>query len=391
MIKLIRNGTVFSPEKLGKKDILITDKRIAYVGESLEVPERFVDVEVIDADGKYVVPGFIDSHVHIMGGGGEGGFKTRTPELMLSEITCGGITTVIGVIGTDGTTRTMSALVAKANALEEEGITCFVHTGSYQVPVKTLTGSIEQDILLIDRIIGVGEIAISDHRSSQPTIEELTRLSSDARVGGLLSGKAGIVNFHIGDSPTRLTMLEEIVNTTDIPITQFHPTHINRNRELFEDAIHFAKKGGYVDFTTSTIQKFLDHGEVKCSRGLKEMLESGVPIEQITFTSDGHGSLPEFNENGEFIGLGIGQVTSLYEEVRSAVLHEGVQLEQALQVVTSTPAKILKLDRKGRIKPGNDADLVILDADRLEIDSVIAKGKVMVQDKHPLIKGTFEK
>lgn len=391
MIKLIRNAAVYAPELIGTKDILLADQRIAYVGETLEVPERFVDIEVIDAQGKYVVPGFIDSHVHIMGGGGEGGFKTRTPELMLSEITRGGITTVIGVIGTDGTTRTMSALVAKANALEEEGITCFVHTGSYQVPVKTLTGSIEQDLLLIDRIIGVGEIAISDHRSSQPTIQELTRLSSMARVGGILSGKAGIVNFHIGDSPTKLELLEEIAQTTEIPITQFHPTHVNRNHELFKAAIHYAKKGGYVDFTTSSIERFLEQGEVKCSRGLKEMLDKGVPIDQITFTSDGNGSLPEFDQNGEFIGLEVAQVTSLYEEVRAAILEEGVPIEQALQVITSTPAKILKLKRKGRIKQEYDADLVILDRENLEIDTVIAKGQVMVKDKQPVIKSTFEK
>ncbi|WP_257352039.1 beta-aspartyl-peptidase [Pseudalkalibacillus decolorationis] len=390
MIKLIQNGTVYTPERIGQKDILITDKRIAYVGDSLEVPHDFVDVEVIDASGKYVVPGFIDSHVHIMGGGGEGGFRTRTPELMLSEITQGGVTTVIGVIGTDGTTRTMSALVAKAKALEEEGITCFVHTGSYQVPVKTLTGSIEKDLILIDRIIGVGEVAISDHRSSQPTIQELTRLSSEARVGGILSGKAGIVNFHIGDSPSKLTMLEKITETTDIPFSQFHPTHVNRNRGLFDAAILYAKKGGYVDFTTSTIQRFLDHGEVKCSKGLKEMLEKGVPIEQITFTSDGNGSLPEFDEQGNFIGLGIGQVTSLFVEVREAIKDENVPMEDALQVITANPARVLKLEQKGIIEKGYDADLVILEEETLEIDTVIAMGQVMVQNKQPLVKGTFE-
>ncbi len=392
MLKLVRNGEIYAPEYLGKKDLLIVDEKIGYIDDQIDVPEGFFGekVEVIDAGGQVIVPGFIDSHVHIMGGGGEGSFKTRTPELMLTDVTTSGITTLIGVIGTDGTTRTMASLIAKARGLEEEGITCYVQTGSYQVPVKTLTGKIEDDIILVDRIIGAGEIAIADHRSSQPTVEEMAKIASAARVGGILSGKSGIVNVHVGDSPDCLNLIEEVVATTDIPIKQFYPTHINRNSRLFEAGIAYAKKGGYVDFTTSTIPKFLEEGEVKCSTGLKRMLDAGVPIEQITFTSDGQASLPEFDENGDFKGLKLGKVSSLFKEVRDAVLDENIPLETAIQVVTSTPAHILKLKRKGRIREENDADLVILDKETLEIDAVFAKGKLMVKEKQAIVKGTFE-
>ncbi len=183
MLTLIKNGEIFAPEYLGKKDLLIVNNKIGYIEDEIPVPERFVEIKVIDAAGMYIVPGFIDSHVHIMGGGGEGSYKTRTPELQLTDATLAGITTIVGVIGTDGTTRTMPSLIAKARALEEEGITCYVHTGSYQVPVKTLTGKIEDDLILIDKIIGVGEIAIADHRSSQPTYEEMAKIASAARIG----------------------------------------------------------------------------------------------------------------------------------------------------------------------------------------------------------------
>ncbi len=339
---------------------------------------------------RYIVPGFIDSHVHIIGGGGEGSFRTRTPEIHLSQATTSGITTLIGVLGTDGTTRTMASLVAKAKGLEEEGISCYVQTGSYQVPLKTLTGTIEDDIILVDRIIGVGEVAIADHRSSQPTVNELARLSSAARIGGMLSGKSGIVNVHIGDSWDHLKLIEEVVETTDLPIKQFYPTHINRNAHLFEAGIEFAKKGGYVDFTTSTIPQFLAGGEVKCSKALKRMLGEGVPIEQITFTSDGQASLPSFDESGELIGLQIGQVSSLYKEVKDAILKEGIPLETAIQVITSTPAKILKLHQKGRIQVEKDADLILLDSETYNIDTVFAKGRVMVNKGKAMVKGTFE-
>ncbi|MRX70898.1 beta-aspartyl-peptidase [Bacillus lacus] len=390
MFTLIQNGILYDPEFRGKKDILLAGEQIfAVLDESADLPERYISRRV-DAKGHLIFPGFIDSHVHIIGGGGEGSYKTRTPELQLSDATEAGITTVIGVIGTDGTTRTMSALISKARALEEEGISSYVHTGSYQVPVKTLTGNIEDDILLIDKVIGAGEIAISDHRSSQPSVEEMARIASSARLGGMLSGKAGIVNVHLGDSKSALSLLEKVAETTDIPLTSFYPTHINRNPYLFEAGISFAKKGGFVDMTTSTIPKFLEEGEIKCSTGLKRMLESGVPVSQITFTSDGQASLPDFDTNGELRGLKLGRVSSLYKEVRDAILEDGIPVETAIKVITENPASILKLKQKGRIAENLDADLVIVNSETLLIDTVFARGNMMVKQGRAIVKGYFE-
>ena len=388
MFTVIRNAEIYSPEYLGKKDILVAFDRIAMIEDEIELSDTLPH-EIIEAEGKMVLPGFIDSHVHITGGGGEGSYRTRTPELTLSKATEAGVTTIVGVIGTDGTTRTMPDLIAKARGLEEEGITCYVHTGSYQVPVKTLTGKIEDDIILIDRVIGAGEIAISDHRSSQPTVEEMAKIASATRIGGMLSGKAGIVNIHLGDSPSKLSLLEQVVETTDIPIKTFHPTHINRTEELFTAGLAYAKKGGNIDFTTSTIPQFLEEGEVKCSMGLKRALVAGVPVERITFTSDGQASLPAFNASGEFEGLQIGSVASLYKEVRDAIVEEGVPISDAVKVITKNPASLLKLSQKGEVAVEKDADLVIVDSD-LQIDTVFARGRKMVEGKECLVKGAFE-
>lgn len=387
---LIKGASVYAPESMGVMDVLIGGGQILKMSSTLPVEEAY-DVEVVDGSGKVLFPGLIDGHVHILGGGGEGGARTRTPEIMLSDIIAGGVTTVVGCLGTDGCTRTLSNLLAKAKGLEEEGITTYIYTGSYQVPVRTLTGSIMDDIILLEKVVGTGEIAISDHRSSQPTKEEFAKIVADTRVGGILSAKAGIVNIHMGDGAEKLEYLRYVLEHTQIPASNMLPTHINRSRTLMEDGIDYAKRlGGYIDLTTSSDPNFLEPDEVKASTGLKMALEAGVPADQITFSSDGQGSLPVFAADGTFLGLGIGKVTSMYREMRDAVKSEGISLEDALKPVTSSPAALLKLRQKGRINQGADADLVLADADTLEIHSVFAKGRRMVADGSLLVKGTFE-
>lgn len=390
MLKLIRGASIYAPEYLGLQDVLIADSRILKIDTDIPAIDAY-DVEVFDGTGKLLFPGFIDGHVHILGGGGEGSYHTRTPEIMLTDITLGGITTVVGCLGTDGTTRSMASLLAKARGLEEEGISTYIYTGSYQVPVRTLTDSIVDDLILIDKVVGCGEIAISDHRSSQPTREEFARIVGDTRVGGILSGKAGLVNIHMGDGPRMLSYLRYVAEETEIPPSNMLPTHINRSTRLLKDGIDYAKSlGGYVDLTTSSDPDFLEEDEVKASTGLRLMLEQGVPGDQITFSSDGQGSMPIFDRDGTFLGLGVGKVTSLYREVRNAILKEKVDITQALRPVTTNPANLLKLENKGGIAPGKDADLVLVNQNTLQVDTVIAMGQLMVQGGAPVKKGTFE-
>lgn len=393
MITLIKGIKVYAPEYLGIKDVLLIGDKIGAIEDEIGIDSgNAIEISTIDGKGQILVPGFIDSHVHILGGGGEGSYKTRTPEIMLSDITKGGVTTVVGCLGTDGVSRGMVALVAKARGLEEEGITTFIYSGSYHIPLTTITGDIMKELMAIDKVIGVGEIAISDHRSSQPTMDELKRLAADTRVGGMLSGKVGILNIHMGDGKRMMEMLFKVVEETEIPFSQFLPTHINRNPYLFEEGIRYAKAGGFIDFTTSSDPAYWDgpDAEVKTSKALKRSLEEGVPEDRITFSSDGQGSLPIFNKEKEFVKLGVGKVTSLYKEVRDAVIEEGIPLDKAIKTITSNPAAILKLKGKGRIAKQYDADLCLLDEATLDINTVIAKGRIMVRDKKVIVSGTFE-
>lgn len=394
MVTLIRGAKVYQPENAGVKDILVLNGTITAVGDRLKADfGGCVEIEEINAEGMAAVPGFIDSHEHIMGGGGEGGFHTRTPEANLRDLIMNGITTVVGCIGTDSVGRDMAGLLSKAHALDNEGITTYVYAGAYRVPVKTLTDSLMKDIMMLDKVIGVGEVAISDHRSSQPTFEEFARIAADARVAGMLSGKAGIVNVHLGDSLRYMDLIERVIHETEIPASQFLPTHVNRNAGLFDAGVELAKEGLTIDFSGNEDIDFWETicDEVRVCKGIRRMLDLGISSDRFTISSDGQGSLPVFNEQGEFQGIGIGKASSLLKEVRECVQKEGIPLEIAIKAITSNVASVLKLGTKGRLKPGFDADICLLTQDTLELKSVMAKGKFVVKDGEQQVFGTFER
>nr|WP_317429512.1 beta-aspartyl-peptidase [uncultured Mitsuokella sp.] len=386
----LRHAHVYAPEDLGVVDLLLAGEKIACIGENLETPAG-LDCEEIDLQGALVMPGMIDGHVHITGGGGEGGYHTRTPELMLSQITMAGVTTVCGLLGTDGTTRSVINLLAKARALETEGITSYIYTGAYELPTPTLTGSVRRDIVVIDKVIGAGEIAMSDHRSGQPSYEEYRKLAAEARVGGMISGKAGVINMHLGDGKRGIQYLFDIAAEGEIPRSQFLPTHANRNRPLFEQCIKWGKDGGFLDITSGINPN--DPGSeicVKPAEAVREALDAGVPLKNITMSSDGGGSMPVFDEEGNPVGVGVGDEKTMLTELRDMIVEENILREKAIAIVTLNVANALKLhDRKGRLAAGMDADLLVLHDDYTLCD-VWARGRQMVQEGRPVVKGTFE-
>lgn len=360
LLTLLRVGGVFSPERLEATDILMAGEKIVALGSALDIPKGW-PIQVVEARHLIAVPAFIDQHVHVTGGGGEGGCVTRCPEISAREIAAMGIGTVVGVLGTDSISRSPADLLAKVRGLRGEGISAYMYTGAYRVPPPTLTGDIQRDLAWIPEVIGLGEIAISDHRSSQPRQDEIERIVSDTRVGAMLAGKRGICHFHVGDGKRGLEPLRRLLSETEIPADQVIPTHVNRHRDLLEEAADYA-----LAFNASVdVTAFEEAGDGLSSfDAVLRLLERGVPSAHITISSDCNGSLPEFDANGAYLGMKVARNTALIADWQRLVREGVLPLESALGLISTNVARVLGLQAsKGRLAIGFDADVALLDSE----------------------------
>ena len=385
MLKLLTNAQVFAPEDLGLCHVLVGGGRIVAISDKMAQVAAAHATE-FDLEGRRLIPGFIDGHAHVTGGGGESGFSTRVPPVPLGQFTCAGVTSVVGVLGTDDTTRDTRSLLAQTRGLREEGLGAWCHTGGYHVPPVTLTGSVRDDIVYLDPVIGIGELALSDHRSSQPTRDELLRIASDAHVAGMISGKAGIVHLHLGDGERGLDLVRQALRLSELPARVFNPTHVNRRKALFEEAIELARAGSTVDITAFPVAE--DEDAWPADVALLKYLESGAPANRVTVSSDGGGCLPVFNDAGEMLHMDIGRPMSLIETLQT-LLDGGSALAQVLPAFTSNVADILRLHDRGRIRDGDAADLIVLN-DKNEISDVMIAGIWHVQAGAQQVFGQFE-
>lgn len=383
-LTLVKNAELYAPQALGRKHLLIAGGKLVYIGDQVPVLGDELDVEVIDADGMSVLPGFIDAHTHITGGGGEAGFATRVPPVPISQFTRAGVTTVVGLLGTDDVVRNTESVIAQVYALREEGLSAYCYTGGYHLPPTTLTGSVQTDIVFIEPIVAVGELAISDHRSSQPTLTELLKVASQAHVARLMTGKAGIVHLHLGDGERGLSMVREALRTAEIPARTYNPTHVNRRRELFDEACDLTLQGCWVDVTA------FETGDVgyEPADALERYLRSDFPQDKLTISSDGGGCLPCFDEQGHMTKMDFASSSSM-TQVFYDLVDSGIAIEEILPYFTSNVASIMNFAHKGSLTLGADADLIVLD-DKKRIDHVMAQGQWHVYDKQIIKKGSFE-
>jgi beta-aspartyl-dipeptidase (metallo-type) len=201
-----------------------------------------------------------------------------------------------------------------------------------------------------------------------------------------MTGKAGIVHLHIGDGERGLDLLRRALSESEIPARVYNPTHVNRRKALFDEAIALAANGCTIDLTAFPVAE--DDDAWSADQAIIKYLDSDAPASNLTVSSDGGGCLPVFDENGVLTQMDVGDSSELMVALR-AVTASGLSLEDALPFFTSNIADGLRLTRKGRIGPGMDADLVVLDEHK-NIDAVMARGRWHVRDGNQEIKGMFE-
>ncbi len=385
MLTLIRNARVFSPEPLHDVQVLIAGDRFAAVAEHIDLTGE--ELSVIDAEKGLLLPGIVDALTHPCGGGGEGGFQNRTPEIDFAGFVSAGVTSPIGALGTDSVARSLDVLYGHIMNLRAQGLGAFMYTGSYRIPPTTLTGDVARDITLVDPVIGVGEIAISDHRSSQPTVEELRRTAADCRLGGIINGTGGTTLVHVGDGASGLKPLRDALNGSELPTRCYYPTHVNRSRELLDEAIQFSKRGASIDITVSTVPEFVEQGEVPALQALTAVLETGVSPDRVTLSSDAGGSLPVYRD-GELEGLTAAPPTALLELLQQVLRTQPDLAPAVTAAISSNPAAALNIASKGRIAPGYDADLLILKSDSFALSDVFCRGRCLMRNGNVNIQST---
>jgi beta-aspartyl-dipeptidase (metallo-type) len=371
MLKILRNAEVYSPEYSGRKDILIGSGKILAIEDHIELSSGIA--EIFSYKDRIITPGLIDQHIHLIGAGGKNSYASMTPEISIEELIACGTTTVMGMLGTDGVTRSLHGLYAKVKALDQEGISAYMLTGYFGLPTITLMNSVLEDMIFVDKVIGC-KIAISDERSSFPTENELLKLLREVHVGGLTSGKGGILHVHLGALESRMDILLEIVKKHHFPVCHISPTHVGRTKTLFEQAIEFAKTGGMIDIST---------GGTKFDMPYKQVLyaiDKGVSINNITFSSDGNAGMAQKDEMGKLVKTYKAPVDLNLKQVILLIKETGMAISDAFKLITTNPAKNLSLHNKGKIEVGKDADFCIFDRN-FELTDVIARSEFMMKDK----------
>lgn len=387
MFTLLRNADVHAPDHRGVLDVLLAAGRVVWMGTGATPLGPGVTVDDRDVEGAVVVPGLVDGHVHVTGGGGEGGPATATPQPPLTTYTSAGVTTVVGLLGTDDVVRTPAQVHARVLALRQLGLGAWMLTGGYGLPPATVTGDLATDLVHVGAVLGVGEIAVSDHRGTAPTAADLVALAARVRTAALLAGKAGTVHLHLGDGRGGLDPLRRAVATSDVPVRHWHPTHVNRNGALLADAIDLARATGVrLDVTAFPVDG-PDDPAVTAGAALAQALDAGVPGALLTCSSDAGGSLPVFAADGTLQRLATAGCGGLLAAVRHLV-GEGLALGAALRPVTSTPADHLGLEGPGRLEVGGPDHLVVLDED-LHVTGVFAGGRWLVEDAQPTTDDPF--
>lgn len=366
----VRAQEIYAPECLGPGEMLVLgDRIIALQANVTPLVEAMGAGNIQDISVHRVIPGLIDQHLHLLGGGDGDGPLARMRELGAEEILLSGITTAATLLGSEMRFKTLRALLYKAEGEAHKGLSTFVYTGSMGADPVSILEDAFSDIALFGRIIGAKAAIADPLYNTHP--DRLTALAIQLRQARAQTGKPCILHVHVGRAQQGLEFLVRLCEQTGLPPEQVVPTHVNRAAAVtpvFRQGIEWAKQGGMIDFTCCLgpldgIRSGMDTVEA-----VLQALDAGVPPSQMTLTSDAGVAVPDPE-------LGSRQVPpSILMRDLIRLVQSGLPWDVALAFVTVNPAQRLGLSkRKGRLAVGYDADFVCL-TETSDIAAVYASG-----------------
>ena len=378
------------------------------------------DPPAIDCRGLAVLPGLVDLSLYVSGDcTAEGGYLDRTPEASLADLLHAGVTTFVGVLGRDTVSRSPKALLAKVRGLNKAGgLTGLVCTGAADGfwPPPSLTGNgASNDLALVNEVVASGTFAVSDpgHPAGSDTPPaDLARACGDCFAASALSGKPGLVYCRVGSGPTGLDPLRDLMTLhfpggaesgralSILPTMPPGLVHDGDDDALFEDCSAWLSDGGRVCLSAGTSigatvaaclrlhragvrgSTHRAPGSSSCSEG-RPWPANCVCVASDAFAVLSSGTSGNTSSSSDLSPetrppLRYGRPNALLEVVRRLVLEHNLALDVAVAFASSHPAAALRMEkRKGLLKSGADADLLLVDAQSLELVAVIANGRLV--------------
>ena len=399
MSLLIKNGHVIDPEiKLDMvRDVLIRDDRIVRVDENISDAAD----EVIDANGMYVMPGFIDLHVHL-----------RDPGLTYKETLATG-----GAAAARGGVTTICAMPNTKPVIDTRELVEEVHErAKKESPVHVIQiGAItkEQKGEELADIKGMGEAgchAISEDGKSVMNASLYRKAMKIAKENGIsifahcediTMVEGGVMNADAKAEELGLkgitNAVEDVIVARDILLAKetgvrLHLCHCSTKDSV--EMIRLAKEEGLPvtgevcphHFTLCTDDIKEDDGNYKMNPPLRsrkdvEALKAGLASDIMDVISTDHAPHSEEEKNQPMekapfgiVGLETSAALTYTELVKPGI----ISIMQMAEKMSYNPAQILGLTEKGSVSEGKIADLVIFDAEkeyRIDTASFASKGK----------------
>lgn len=388
---LIRDALVVLPDQICQTNVLIEDTKIAAVDAARDQPAD----EVIEGAGRTLIPGVIDDQVHFREPG-----MTHKEDLTSGSIACaaGGITTFIEMPNTKPTTTDheqwqwklrRGAEVCRVNFQFYLGATChnveFLRSAVGAPGIKIFIGSSTGDLLVdeqdaLERIFAETTLPICAHcedestvRANQAALGEQLTVADHSRIRDV--NAAVIATRRSIDLATRHRHRFHVlhVSTADeIELISGQQPYITAEvcpHHLFFSTDDYARLGTLVQMNPSL--KAPGHPEALW----QALLDNKI---QVVATDHAPHTLEEKKQAYPASPSGLPAVENLLALMLNEVNRGRIGLIELVARMCDAPARVWGLVGKGRIEPGYDADLVLID---LEAQKTIRNAEQLTKSK----------